>query len=170
MKIPVKNKAVLIILALLFVLTLNVWVLKEMGFGIVYQSTDSMPKGWYVYTPVHFPLERNQIVVFKLTPYWQQYIVEHHWMVPDSLLMKPIVGIPGDKVCVYDHQVWINGQPDVLIVSDYAPGKPLPILNFCRELKPGEYFMMSHHIPRSFDSRYFGPIDQSQMVGLVHTD
>jgi type IV secretory pathway protease TraF len=163
----IKNKYYCLWLLLLIVLIVTGSLLDHWGYGFVYQGSDSMPKGWYVYTPPPVSLKRGQVVVFKLTPVWNKYLVDHHWLLPHALLMKPIAAIPGDFVCIQNHELSINHQPITSIVVDYAPGKPLPQLSFCRTLLPGEYWMVSTHILRSFDSRYFGPIQQAQIVGWV---
>ncbi len=163
-----KNKITLWAVVIILFLTGLADFLNHIGYGIAYQGSDSMPKGWYFYTPARFPLHRDQIVVFKPTPLWQEYLEGHHWLLSGALLMKPVAAVPGDLICIRDHQLYINQQKITAIVADYAPGKALPELSFCRRLLPGEYWMLSTHIKRSFDSRYFGPVDELQVIGLVH--
>jgi type IV secretory pathway protease TraF len=46
-------------------------------------------------------------------------------------------------------------------------GRPLPqALPFCDYLKPGAFFVFSNYT-KSFDSRYFGPIQKSQIIGVA---
>jgi len=78
--------------------------------------------------------------------------------------MKQAAAIPGDDVCIQDHQVYINHQATVTIVDNYAPGKPLPHIQFCRTLAQGEYWLQSDHVANSFDSRYFGPVNQTAII------
>jgi type IV secretory pathway protease TraF len=47
-------------------------------------------------------------------------------------------------------------------------GRPLPSWQQCRRLEPGELFLLSVTNPASFDSRYFGPVSASAVIGVAH--
>ncbi|GAC1312739.1 MAG: signal peptidase I [Acidimicrobiales bacterium] len=78
-------------------------------------------------------------------------------------LVKRVVGLPGDtvsttpdgKVLINDHQLdepYVHGQPTV-------PGIPAVVI-------PAHHlWVMGDNRTNSADSRYFGPIDESQIVG-----
>ena len=46
--------------------------------------------------------------------------------------------------------------------------RPLPSLQLCRRLQPGELFLLSATNPASFDSRYFGPVSAFAVIGVAH--
>lgn len=46
-------------------------------------------------------------------------------------------------------------------------GRPLPSWTQCRALVEGEMFLLSATNPASFDSRYFGPIAASTVMGIA---
>ena len=85
----------------------------------------------------------------------------------DKYYIKRAIGVPGDRVTVKDGHVWINDkqlnepwlQPQVVTdaVGEYG----------VKETKLGkdQYFMMGDNRPESSDSRFFGPINRSRMVG-----
>ena len=60
----------------------------------------------------------------------------------------------------------VNGQWRGPTLSHDRAGRPLPVWTGCRPLGDGQYFMFSDHVPNSFDSRYFGPIDVVDIVGV----
>lgn len=44
-------------------------------------------------------------------------------------------------------------------------GEPLPVWRGCRALGPAELFLLGDS-PDSFDSRAFGPVDRSSVIGV----
>jgi signal peptidase I len=83
-------------------------------------------------------------------------------------LVKRVIGLPGEWISSEpDGTVLINNKPlsepwlGTLALSD--PGPPIR-----RQLIPaGEYFVMGDNRGNSQDSRYFGPISRSLIVGRV---
>lgn len=80
--------------------------------------------------------------------------------------MKPEVAHEGDIVEFNSHGVAVNGRP----LSNSAPlqfdaqGRPLEHWRFSRfKVRQGETWVISSYNPRSFDSRYFGPITNGQI-------
>ena len=143
-------------------------LIKFWGVRLTLQSSDSMPKGLYEVTVASLKekqLTRGETVVFlppvKILPFLQT----RHWVSSHDWMMKKIMGIPGDKVCLKNHLVWINKYPLGPILDEDHQHRVLPHLKFCRTLSQDEYFVMSTYIERSFDSRYFGPISGDSIIG-----
>ena len=83
-------------------------------------------------------------------------------------LLKPVAAIAGDLVTVTPLAVAVNGQP----VADTAPlaqdeaGRTLrPVPPGSYRVASGEVWVLSSHDPRSFDSRYFGPLPAGGVQG-----
>lgn len=84
-------------------------------------------------------------------------------------LLKRVVGVPGDKVSISNSKVYING---VLLEENYlTPGTEtlLPLRGAYSDvlLKPNEYFLLGDNRNKSLDSRIFGPVNSSLIVGKV---
>lgn len=85
-------------------------------------------------------------------------------------MMKRVLAAKGDEVTVADDGVRVNG---VLLAyskpfkSDKA-GRPLPRYQSDRyTLGASEVLLMSDVSDTSFDARYFGPINRSQIVTVI---
>lgn len=89
---------------------------------------------------------------------------------PDGTKMvKRLVGLPGDRVRIDSrHRIVVNGVP---------VGSGLPLAKRFHAaarhfqgqavLPPGHYWFLGQH-PRSLDSRYFGAVRASQIIGRAY--
>ena len=135
------------------------------GPVILYPASPSLPIGPYVRT--FEPIETGKIVAFAMPDEARRYQIERgHEVPPNFLFMKPIAAGPGDQVCNSLAGLIINGKRFAETASHDPNGRPLPVWRQCRRLDRDEYFMVSTHIPNSFDSRYFGPVDGSEIAAV----
>lgn len=124
-------------------------------------------------------LQDQYVLVDKLTPRWASYergdIVV--FQPPDAMrsasgapFIKRVIGLPGERVELEDGMVLINGveldEPYLFV----RRGRPEPTEpSFVGEtswlVPDGALFVMGDHRAASADSREFGPIDVSTVLG-----
>jgi conjugative transfer signal peptidase TraF len=81
-----------------------------------------------------------------------------------SPLMKPVVARAGDSVDISKTGVLVNGKaiPNSAPLPKDTVGRPLTSWPFgTYTVEPGTVWVVSDYHPRSFDSRYFGPISEA---------
>ena len=110
-------------------------------------------------------------------------------------MVKRVIGLPGDTIELRNARLFINGQPvdystlepdasreladaervHGIFATEQLPVHPHAVMSLngvpaMRTFGPvqvsaGHYFMMGDNRDNSFDSRYFGTVDRSQIVG-----
>jgi signal peptidase I len=124
-------------------------------------------------------MQEQYVLVDKLTPRWAAYergdiIV---FAPPDSWasaerdpFIKRVIGLPGDRVELEDGLVLVNGvelDEPYLFVRRGEPEPTEPSFNGGTTwlVPDGALFVMGDHRAASADSREFGPIDVSTVLG-----
>ena len=131
---------------------------------IVYNASDSAPRGWYVVVPADH-LRVGQYVVARL-PEDIGVLAASRGYVPRSVpVLKRIAAIGGQRVCIRGAAVYIDGVEVARVLDADLSKRPLTAWRRCRPLVQGELFLLNADVPQSFDSRYFGPVDISFVRG-----
>ena len=97
----------------------------------------------------------------------EDYILAREWLPKNIPLLKKIVGVAGDFLCIKQQNVYINKKWIGKVYTTDGKGNALPIFSFCGKIPKDNYFMQGIANPHSFDSRYYGLIDQSQIMSKV---
>ena len=141
---------------------------------LTYNPSDSVAVGWYRIEPLDLrtaslprPLSVDSIVLVPLPdrpPCWLR----------SAATCRPAFrcsNVWRSRAATRLHrrrQVRIDGVPAAAALPADRLGRPLPSLQLCRRLEPGELFLLSVTNPASFDSRYFGPVSASAVIGIAH--
>lgn len=124
-------------------------------------ESPSLPRGLYLRVGVTF---KPGAVVAVPQPAAVRPYLERLGMPDDVLLLKRVAAVGGDRVCAVDGAVRTPGRRARAPERDRR-GAVLPAWRECRVLTRDEVFLLGD-TPGSFDSRYFGPVRRSDVVGV----
>ncbi|MCA8070567.1 S26 family signal peptidase [Burkholderia vietnamiensis] len=142
---------------------------------LTYNPSDSVAVGWYRIDPfdprtasLPRPLSVDSIVLVPLPAEAATLAAQRGYLPTRVPLLKRVGAIAPQEVCIAGGIVRIDGAPSATVLRADRLGRPLPSLELCRRLEPGELFLLSVTNPASFDSRYFGPVSASTVIGVAH--
>jgi signal peptidase I len=97
----------------------------------------------------------GDIVVFKAPP-------AENCGEPVTDLVKRVIGIPGDTLTSKGNTIYVNAQP---LRESWPHTEPLGQAITKITLKANQYFMMGDNHSNSCDSRMWGPVPRSDIIG-----
>lgn len=104
-------------------------------------------------------LERSEVIVFRYPKNRSQFFI------------KRIIGLPGEKIEIKDNRVIIynaeNSDGWVLDEKNYLSESVRTNGEMVLKLKEGEYFVLGDNRMFSSDSRFWGPVSSSDIIGKV---
>lgn len=143
--------------------------------GLRVNATPSMPLGLWRVAQAEAPLRHGQIVTVcpPDTPAIREaarrgYIPAGNCPGNYEPLVKPVVAIAGDRVTLSAGGVAVNDEllASTARLAEDSAGRPLESMAAgTYRVAPGEVWILSAHHPRSFDSRYFGPVPVKNILG-----
>jgi len=142
--------------------------------GFIINVTESYPLG--LYRKVSGAFNKGDKVVFCLKEGPVDYLRSVHKLPFHGggcktypFILKTVYAVGGDVVSLLDKGVFINGGmiENTRIKSRRLMNKYIGSLARSFKLREGQYFLLSNKHPNSFDSRYFGAVDQSDIISKV---
>lgn len=133
-------------------------------YRLIYNPSESAPRGWYWEQPTHRP-EVNDYLLVWLPESARTLASARQYLPRGTPLLKRVGAVNGQWVCYRDGVIWIDWRRSAFDRVVDGIGRPLPLWKNCLKLRRGEYFLLSNTNDASFDSRYFGPIAESEVIG-----
>jgi len=137
----------------------NYLIVNELGYKKTSFSLDG--KNFFTVAPFK-KLQRADVVVFRYPKN------------PSQFFIKRVIGLPGEKVEIKNGQVIIYNQANpegVFLDESVYISKNIKTVagmdDFVISLKEDEYFVMGDNRAYSSDSRVWGPVPSSDIMGKV---
>ena len=131
---------------------------------VLVNTTASEPEG--LYRRIGAPAAVGRLVAFKAPAAAFPYADAHLAYLRRVPMLKAVAAGPGDQVCARSGRLVIAGRDRAPIAWTDGAGRVLPHWDGCRRLTASELFVFSDRVRNSFDSRYFGPIDRQDVLGV----
>ncbi len=101
------------------------------------------------------------------SPHRGDIVVFRYPLNPSKDFVKRIIGVPGDRVAIHNHAVFVNGRR---LSEDYIAQEPdysmHSILGASGDVVPkGEYFVLGDNRNNSDDSHLWGPVPRKNIIG-----
>ena len=139
-----------------YVITIIIVLLfKHFFFAPIRVNGDSM----------YSTLKNNDIMILDKVHYRHNDIKRFDIVVVDAdyeLLIKRVIGLPGEKIEVKNNKLYINGK---YVKQDF---KYKTTEDFTYKVKKGEYYVMGDNRTNSLDSRYFGAFKRNKIIGKTN--
>ena len=159
---------VVIIVALVIATVIRVFVLQQFYIAGPSMETTLFQDNRVLVSKLSyrlFDIKRGDVVVFDR-------VTKDGGTVQHDDLIKRVIGLPGDQIEIKSCVVFINDQPipepyldDVDLSQDVLEDRcRIPTMEK-QIVPPDDVFVMGDNRPQSFDSRMFGPIHESLIVG-----
>jgi len=129
-------------------------------FILVHTRTNSDYFTSFVCTRRTYSVSELNVGDYVYFPYRGERQYPQYGVANGELLVKMVAALPGMKVKVDDHYVYINGQITGAVLHTDRTGNLVDYFHYDGPVPSGKVFVMAPH-PRSFDSRYWGFVDES---------
>lgn len=130
----------------------------------VWNASASAPIGLYAVGDAA-DLSRGDMVIARLPTEFRMFAARRHYLPANVPLVKRVAAVPGDKVCAVGARIFVNGQLVASRLARDGAERVMPRWAGCVVLADGRYFLLMVESGASFDGRYFGVSESSDIVG-----
>lgn len=130
---------------------------------LVWNASASAPVGLYVVSPGAVP-ETGDMVVARLPTVFRQLAAERRYVPQNVPLVKRVAAVAGDEVCAFGQSVSVNGALAAERQAFDGMDRQMPFWLGCVRLRGRQLFLLMDNRD-SFDGRYFGVTEDSDVIG-----
>jgi conjugative transfer signal peptidase TraF len=164
---PARLREQIVVLAILSIIQVAAIAIPTYAQApwLIYNASGSAPLGFYR-VDHHLP-SRGDMAVIRPLATVANLLANRGLLPPGVPLLKRVVAAGGDQICRSNGVVFVNGKVIAEALDRGSDGLPLPFWEGCVQLFEGQFFVIQPY-PYSFDSRYFGPVSECQIMGIAH--
>lgn len=130
----------------------------------IWNASSSVPIGLYRLQPAT-RLSVTELVAVQPPDLLATFLDLNGYLPIGVPMLKRVLALPGQTVCRNGLTIAVDGV-DVGEAQDRdRRGRPLPVWSGCRVVADGDVFVMNWQAVDSLDSRYFGPLPASAVIG-----
>lgn len=130
---------------------------------LVWNATASAPIGLY-WVVSRAPIVVGDTVVARLPDAARRLAARRHYLPANIPLVKRVAADSGQEICAIGAQIFIDGAPVARRRAVDGHGRAMPGWQGCQRLHGGEVLLLNPD-PASFDGRYFGGSEASDIIG-----
>jgi conjugative transfer signal peptidase TraF len=130
---------------------------------LVWNASASAPVGLYVVSPGAW-VEPGDMVIARVPERFRRLAAERGYLPMNVPLVKRVAAYAGDEVCALGPQIFVNGRPITVRRAADREGRRMPAWSGCIRLHGRQLFLLMDN-PASFDGRYFGPTEDTDVIG-----
>jgi conjugative transfer signal peptidase TraF len=130
----------------------------------IWNASNSVPLGLYRVQPVS-TLTVTELVAVQPPDLLAAFLDLNGYLPIGIPMLKRVLALPGQKVCRNGLTIAVDGVEVGQALEHDRRGRPLPSWQGCRLIADGDVFVMNWQSTDSLDSRYFGPLPASAVIG-----
>ncbi|WP_313395397.1 S26 family signal peptidase [Sphingobium yanoikuyae] len=131
---------------------------------VIWNASASAPIGLYRIHPESDP-PTGALVAVAPPEQLSRWLSARGYLPEGVPLLKHVAARAGQRVCRVGAVVSVDAQRVAIALARDGRGRPLPVWQGCRTLRSGELLLLNPTHPDSLDSRYFGPLPASTVIG-----
>jgi conjugative transfer signal peptidase TraF len=130
----------------------------------IWNASKSVPIGLYRLQPAA-SLTVTELVAIQPPDLLAGFLDLNGYLPIGVPMLKRVLALPGQTVCRSGLTIVVDGIEVGQAQKRDGRGRPLPAWNGCRVIADGDVFVMNWQSTDSLDSRYFGPLPASAVIG-----
>jgi conjugative transfer signal peptidase TraF len=130
----------------------------------IWNASNSVPTGLYHLQPAT-TLSVTELVAVQPPDLLATFLDLNGYLPIGVPMLKRVLALPGQTVCRNGLSIAVDGIDVGEARERNGRGRPLPVWHGCQVIADGDVFVMNWQSADSLDSRYFGPLPASAVIG-----
>ena len=131
---------------------------------LIWNASASVPIGLYAVRPAGV-LNIAELVIVRPPIALATFMDQRRYLPIGVPMLKRVAALPGQTVCRVGRMVTVDGTGLGEALDRDRRGRPLPVWQGCQRVGTGEVFLMNWRSEDSLDSRYFGLLAATTIIG-----